>query len=722
MRRPLRHKLFINAALGIGLLAVTMSILVHNTVRHEVQRNEDQELQQTQFAFEALQNYQRNQLIDKCRLVSEIPHLRAATSVLDPEADPEDQGEALATVLDVAQKVLEQTEGVDLLVITNAQGTPLVAAGPVARSAIDELDQLEPVARRSLGGAYSEEILFLEENLVRVVAVPMLIGDNQLGSLSLGSALDSGMANSLEDMSGSAIALYGKGILIAKSESVPQGAEIAIQDISLNIDLRKSAGIQSEVAQIDGVKYRTLWVPLTSTALSQPYPTSFVVMRSEDRALAFLAEVRRGLIGITLFAVFVGMLVSFGMARQMTTPIQRLVEHTDRLASGDLSSRVSVRTQDELALLGDAFNRMGSRLQDSLNHLEETNAALENRSQDLAERNLELRKSKEETEAVNRALQETHAQLVQAGKMAAFGELGASIAHELRQPLTAIRALAQIMGFKLDKEDTVLKRHTDTIIESVDHMTSIMQNLRDFARKSSFNSEAIQIPGVLDRTAKLMDAQFRTRKIKLTMDLETTAPAVMGDANQLQQVFTNLLGNARDALGEEGGHIHVATRLLGGDSYLMVSVRDNGAGIPSEHLSQIFKSFFTTKPEGEGTGLGLSITQGIVKDHGGRVEVVSKEGEGTTFRIFLPTVESKPCWEFIDCVKDCRPDIESKEQCVVFQENRGHRCWETLGQLAQNDKSIPTPSCEYCPVHMAKNDLLISEARPDEGSRHADAA
>ncbi|NNF08218.1 MAG: hypothetical protein HKN21_15750, partial [Candidatus Eisenbacteria bacterium] len=230
---------------------------------------------------------------------------------------------------------------------------------------------------------------------------------------------------------------------------------------------------------------------------------------------------------------------------------------------------------------------------------------------------------------------------------------------------------------------------------------------------SSFKSEAIEVPLVLDRTAKLMGAQLRSRKIKLTMDMETTAPAVMGDANQLQQVFTNLFGNARDALGDEGGHIQVTSRLLGGDSYLMISVKDNGSGIAPENLSQIFTSFFTTKPEGEGTGLGLSITQGIVKDHGGRVEVASKVGQGTTFRIFLPTVQSKPCWEFIDCVKDCRPDIESKEECVVYQEKRGHRCWEALGQLAQNDKSVPAPACEFCPVHMAKNDLLISEARAE---------
>jgi len=193
---------------------------------------------------------------------------------------------------------------------------------------------------------------------------------------------------------------------------------------------------------------------------------------------------------------------------------------------------------------------------------------------------------------------------------------------------------------------------------------------------------------------------------------------VLGDHNQLQQVFTNLLANARDALGEGGGRIRVETRAIGDGSYVLASVEDDGPGIPSEAIPRIFSSFYTTKPEGQGTGLGLSITQSIVHDHGGRIDVVSRPGEGATFRIFLPTREAKPCWEMIDCVRDCRPEIASKEECAIYRERKGHRCWIALRELGAQDPEVARPDCEACPVHTAKTTFVVSGA-PDRSRRAA---
>jgi hypothetical protein len=195
------------------------------------------------------------------------------------------------------------------------------------------------------------------------------------------------------------------------------------------------------------------------------------------------------------------------------------------------------------------------------------------------------------------------------------------------------------------------------------------------------------------------------------VDLEATARPVRGDANQLQQVFTNLLGNARDAVPPQTGHLHVETRMIADGTYVMASVSDNGSGIPADVLPKIFASFFTTKPEGAGTGLGLAITQSIVKDHGGRIDVSSRPGDGTVFRVFLPTAEAKPCWEMIDCVRDCRPEISGKEECPIFQESRGHRCWDALRQLADHNPEVSRPDCEACPVHMAKNRFTFPHTR-----------
>jgi signal transduction histidine kinase len=255
---------------------------------------------------------------------------------------------------------------------------------------------------------------------------------------------------------------------------------------------------------------------------------------------------------------------------------------------------------------------------------------------ELEHTNQDLRRSKEETERVNHALEEAHAQVIQAGKMAVFGELGAGLAHDLKQPLASIRGFAQLMGRRLGNKDPEVERHLKLIIESVDHMNQIVAALKDFARKSSVEFREVDVNQVLERTCLLFEGQLRSRSVKLEVDLEKNLPSVRGEPNQLQQVFTNLLANARDALEPGGGTVRVRSQSLGGGDQVVISVTDNGPGIPPEHLAKIFSSFFTTKPEGKGTGLGLSITEGIVSDHGGRIDVSSRPSEATTFRIYLP--------------------------------------------------------------------------------------
>src|SRR5262249_27434939 len=149
-------------------------------------------------------------------------------------------------------------------------------------------------------------------------------------------------------------------------------------------------------------------------------------------------------------------------------------------------------------------------------------------------------------------------------------------------------------------------------------MNQIVVGLKDFARKSSVEFRDVNVNEVLERTCLLFEGQLRSRRIKLDVELEPDLPLVRGEPNQLQQVFTNLLANARDALEAAGGTVKVRSQVLAGGDHVVISITDNGPGIPSEHLAKIWSSFFTTKPEGKGTGLGLSITEGIVNDHGGR--------------------------------------------------------------------------------------------------------
>jgi signal transduction histidine kinase len=716
MHWPLRRKLFVTVGGGAAVLALVMSLLVDLTVVDKVHKHEDRGLARTQAAFEALQDYRRGQLLERCRLVSELPHFKAAVAVYDPTVPAAEQTEALATVSDVARRILVRMD-VDLLTLTGIDGRPLLVVGPAIEYAVNDVTPIGKIAKRAMQQVSSDGVLELGGGLVHVAAVQIEVGGLQLGSLCLGTRLDAGLANSLEEMTGSAVAMVGENGVAAQSDGVPVRAGIVLRKAWQDVSRNRASGETRIMVKIEGDRYRTLWTPLLGPE-GRPLG-AFVVLRSEDQALAFLANVRQGLAGIVAAAVLVALFFSFLFARQLTIPIGKLVAFTRRVSQGDMNGRLHLGTRDELAQLGEAFNQMTQGLAESRRHLEQSNRSLEERSNELERSNKDLHRSKEKTEEVNAELQAAHAQLIQAGKMAAFGELGAGIAHELRQPLSSIRGFAQLVLMKLSPGERDSRRHLELVIQSVDHMTQIVQGLKDFARQSSFEFNDVDVNDVLERTCLLLSAQLRAHDIEIRQDLDASAPCVRGDANQLQQVCTNLLANARDAMEDEGGVIRIGSRTLGDGSYVMVSVSDEGPGVPPDILPKIFGSFFTTKPEGKGTGLGLSISQGIIQDHGGRIDVSSRTDEGTTFRIFLPTRRAKNCWEMIDCVSDCRPEISGKEECAVYRERRGHRCWESLREMARHDPRVSQPNCERCPVHMAKTTFI---APPDHDSETRTAA
>jgi signal transduction histidine kinase len=711
---PLRKKLFITVGGGAAALALVMSLLVDLTVVEQVFKYEDQGLEQTRNAFDALMAYRRAQLLERCRLISELPHFKAAASVYDPSLSPGEQVEALSTVSDMAHRILSQTD-VDLLTLTGNDGIPFMSAGPAVEKGVNDLSPLRQIAQRAVSQMNGDGFLVLGSGLVYVTAVRVEVGGLNLGTLCLGKSFDSQAAGSLESMTGSAVAIVGNRGVLAQSAGVPYEAASRLGSIWQELRAQPESAENRPPITIDGDRYRTLWLPLEGADL---LPIgALVVLRSEDQALSFLSNVRQGLLGIALAAIVVAIFFSYLFARQITNPVLRLVAFTKRVGRGEMLARVHIGTRDELAALGDAFNEMVRRLSESRDHLETSNRVLEERQGELEEANEDLRRSKEEAESISRSLQEAHAQLIQAGKMAAFGELGAGLAHELKQPLSSIRGFAQLMERKLGTDHPDTKRHLTMIIQSVDHMTKIVQGLKDFARPSDFQFEEVDVAEVMERTCLLLGSHLRSAGITVESDLDRSVPRVRGDANQLQQVFTNLLANARDAMEEEGGAVTIRSRSLGEGSYVMISVRDEGPGIPAEVLPKVFKTFFTTKPEGKGTGLGLSISQGIVKDHGGRMDVQSAPGEGTTFRIFLPTRDAKRCWETIDCVQDCRPEIAGKEECQIYLEGRGHRCWESLRELARDNPRVTQPDCEQCPVYMEKTAFISSP--PPEDTRRA---
>ncbi|MCA9718056.1 MAG: PAS domain-containing protein, partial [Myxococcales bacterium] len=239
-------------------------------------------------------------------------------------------------------------------------------------------------------------------------------------------------------------------------------------------------------------------------------------------------------------------------------------------------------------------------------------------------------------------LKRVQAQLVQAGKLAAMGELGASVAHELNQPLTAIRIFVETMRSMPSAPLVAFTREQDLIIEQIERMARIVDNIRGFARTSELEMQTIDARASLDRALMLLSEQFRLADIKVVREIGPLPP-VRADRVRLQQVFLNILSNALHALQdderEHAKRVLIAARKDG--ARVEYVIEDNGPGVAEEHAARIFDPFFTTKELGDGTGLGLSLAYGIVADHHGSLRHEPAPGGGARFVISIPAAESE---------------------------------------------------------------------------------
>lgn len=269
-----------------------------------------------------------------------------------------------------------------------------------------------------------------------------------------------------------------------------------------------------------------------------------------------------------------------------------------------------------------------------------------------------------ELEQSNEYLKETRAQLAQSAKMNALGQLSASIAHELDQPLASIRLYAQLVLSKLGN-DSSLAEEVVVIRDQAERLNEIVKSVSDFSRQSGGQFVALNVNRPLEDALQLMSEQLALSKIKVNKNLSPELPPIVGNGNRLQQVFLNVIANARDAMLEtdRDGEITIASRLLprleagnatsgvgsrfsngppmaiGGSSageFIEITIADNGKGIPKEILDKVFEPFFTTKSSGRGLGLGLSISHRIIEDHSGFMEIQSREGSGTIIEFLLP--------------------------------------------------------------------------------------
>ena len=232
------------------------------------------------------------------------------------------------------------------------------------------------------------------------------------------------------------------------------------------------------------------------------------------------------------------------------------------------------------------------------------------------------------------ALARSEKQMAQADRLAAIGELSAGVAHELNNPLGVILGYTQLL-LRQEPADGQRREDLETIEKHVKCCKTVVEDLLSFSRGSRPARNHFDVNALVESVLGFFRNRAGVGALKIETEYGSPIPDVWVDEKKIRQVLVNLLLNARDAMGD-GGTLRLATEYDPDARQVAIRVRDDGYGIEPQHLSRIFDPFFTTKPTGEGTGLGLAVSYGIVKHHGGDIQVDSRSGEGTEFQVILP--------------------------------------------------------------------------------------
>lgn len=306
----------------------------------------------------------------------------------------------------------------------------------------------------------------------------------------------------------------------------------------------------------------------------------------------------------------------------VSTPVTLLAQGMRKIAAGDLDYKITINRKDEIGELANTFNAMSDELRKAKNESMEWSNTLE-------------KKVQEKTEAIHRAQQ----QLIHSEKLASLGRMAAGVAHEINSPLTGIVTFGHLLQKKFP-EGTEDREDIDVIIDQANRCSNIIKGLLGFARATTADKTGTNINDVINSTLNIVKNKADFFNIKLSSNLAPSLHLVRADAPQLQQVFLNMIVNAADAC-EGKGSITITTSNVSdnGQDYVRIEFRDTGQGIKDEALEKIFEPFFTTKPVGKGTGLGLAVSHGIIQDHGGKITINTKIGEGTSFFVWLPALK-----------------------------------------------------------------------------------
>jgi signal transduction histidine kinase len=527
-----------------------------------------------------------------------------------------------------------RSERIDAVVMVDVQGRQLVepvTAGPEAggegRPAVtaEGLEKFHQVLPR-------EQALQVSQALV---LSPPYLGPEGRAQLALALPVEArgggnwvlGILASLEAIrarvgaaagtAGVAMVLDERARVVAGS-GAPPGTELARPDSEAATRLRARGGGTATYLDEGGLPLLAAFAPVGGGA-----EWGVMVRLTQAEAFAEVSRMRRTVLWWTAASLLGFLALGWIFIKGVTGGLARIDGAARRFAAGDLSVRLPVAGGDEVAQVSRTFNLVGEELGAARTRLERWNEELQ-----------------AEVEARTRELKEAQAQLLEAQKLAAIGQLGAGVAHEINNPLAGILGYSQLllMGHKPeDKNYPILKK----IEEAAKRCREITVNLLRFSQQRQEAAlENADLNDVVKEAILVAEGQLHEVGVTLVLELAGEAALVRGDRGHLAQVLLNLLSNAGIACkGRSQPRVVVATRVSEGE--VRLEVRDTGKGIAPDILPRIFEPFFTTKDVWTNVGLGLSVSYRIVSEHGGRIAVETEVGSGSIFTVHLPRASAQ---------------------------------------------------------------------------------
>jgi signal transduction histidine kinase/CheY-like chemotaxis protein len=515
------------------------------------------------------------------------------------------------TMLERLTNILDNVPpGTSIVLFTDITGQLLVHTNRAAGFTTEQfLTNCAPVVMEALSSKKTAtRMLLVQNSLLDLVAVPSFDPDqNLLGSLVFGVELNDATVRQLK-LPNSEMALIARNRVVASSFYNRDINEQILEEYRRLTSLAPGVGAAEDLSfLLQNQHYGAL--PCRLPKFYGYGDAGYLLLSSYEQPWKSFSDGQRDLLLFSVIGIILSTTIVWFVVRRVTEPLRQLRDSAEAIGRGDFSRRIDIRSGDELGELAAVFNQTTENLQQSTEQLGKT----------------------------VETLRTTQAQLIHSEKLSAVGEFVAGVAHELNNPLTALIGFSELVQMSEVDEDTrtSLKR----ISNSAERCHKIVQSLLSFSRQRPPERKLSNVNTIVDSVVEILIYELRTSNIKVVKELSPQVPRLLVDPHQLQQVFLNIVNNARQAIEahRSNGAVRISTRVEG--RRVQVRFQDDGPGITEENLKKIFNPFFTTKPVGKGTGLGLSLSYGIIQEHGGSISAESAPGQGTTFIIDLPITE-----------------------------------------------------------------------------------